>query len=226
MFWIFITVSLLLWGRGWFCGWVCPYGALLELIHRGSRRLLPKAALYEFPDRVHHLLRRLRYVILAALLLLSVFSLEWAERLAEIEPFKTTWIVGIFNREWYLGVYWWALLLVSVFNFRFFCRYLCPLGAALSIGSLLRLIGIKRKEYCTRCKICARGCDSRAIAADGAINRFECLYCLECEQKYSDDQVCPPLIIARRKTEKVVAGRPVFVLPPQREAPAAGSSKR
>ncbi len=205
IFWIFIGVSLILWGRGWFCGWVCPYGSLLELMHRISRRVLPKKWLYEFPARVHDLLRRLRYVILIVLVALSFFSLEWSERLAEIEPFKTTWIVGVFNRDWYLVLYWWALIAISIFNFRFFCRYLCPLGAALSIGTALRLIGIKRKEFCQKCKICTRGCESRAIGPDGSINRFECLHCLECEQKYYDDRVCPPLVVARRQAESILS---------------------
>jgi len=203
VFWAAVAVSLLLWGRGWFCGWLCPYGAMLELIHRVSRRVLPARWLFEFPQRVHDVLRRVRYVIFLGLLALAVFSLEWAERLAEVEPFKTTWLVGVFNREWYLALYWWVLLVASVFTFRFFCRYLCPLGAALSIGSALRLIGIRRKEFCTICKICAKGCDSRAIDDQGRINRYECLYCMECEQKYHDDQVCPPLIVARRKGEEV-----------------------
>jgi NosR/NirI family nitrous oxide reductase transcriptional regulator len=208
IFWIFIAVSLLLWGRGWFCGWVCPYGAMLELMHKISRRVLPKRAMLEFPQRVHDVLRRVRYGILIGLVLLAVYSLEWAEWLAEIEPFKTTWIVGVLNREWYFALYWWALLAIAIFNFRFFCRYLCPLGAALSIGTVLRLIGIKRKEFCTRCKICARGCDSRAINPVGQINKYECLYCLECEQKHDDDMTCPPLIIARRQAEKLAAARP------------------
>ena len=206
VFWIFIALSLILWGRGWFCGWVCPYGALLELIHVAAVRVLPAKAIYEFPQRVHDVLRRVRYVVLAVLLVLSVFSLEWAERLAEVEPFKTTWLVGVFHREWYLGLYWWALIALAIFNLRFFCRYLCPLGAALSIGTVFRLIGIKRKEFCTRCKICARGCGSRAINPQGQINRYECLYCMECEQKYHDDFACPPLIVARRQAEKAVAG--------------------
>ena len=199
VFWIFIAASLVLWGRGWFCGWVCPYGAMLELLHRVSRRVLPRRMIVQFPPRVHNVLRRLRYVIFLVLLGFSVFSLNWAERLAEVEPFKTTWIVGVFHRDWYLVLYWWVLLAAGVFVFRFFCRYLCPLGAALSALTVFRLIGIRRREFCTACKICARGCDSQAIDDQGRINKFECLYCLECEQKYYDDKVCPPLVVARRK---------------------------
>jgi NosR/NirI family nitrous oxide reductase transcriptional regulator len=224
VFWIFIAASLLLWGRGWFCGWVCPYGALLELVHSVSKRLLPKGWVRQLPLRAHHVLRRLRYVILAALVVLSLFSLEWAERLAEVEPFKTTWIVGVFNRDWYFALYWWALLGVSLFVFRFFCRYLCPLGAALSIGTAIRRIGIRRKEFCTRCKICARQCDSLAINDSGVINKFECLYCLECEQKYHDDRICPPLVIARRKAERQAAPAAQPEPLSERGASAAGAA--
>jgi NosR/NirI family nitrous oxide reductase transcriptional regulator len=205
VFWMFIALSLVLWGRGWFCGWICPYGSLLELIHKASSRLLPGKLLFEFSQPMHDLLRRARYAILTGLLVMAVLSLEWAERLAEIEPFKTTWLVGVFQRQWYLSLYWWVLIVVAVFNFRFFCRYLCPLGAALSIGTSVRLIGIRRKEFCQKCQLCARGCQSRAINKQGQINKFECLYCLECEVKYSDDQVCPPLIVARRHAEKIAA---------------------
>ena len=206
VFWIAIAISLIFWGRGWFCGWVCPYGALLELWYKVTHRILPKKWLFEFSEPTHNILRRVRYVILAALLLISIFSLEWAERLAEVEPFKTTWLVGVFNREFLFSGYWWAIFIFSAFNFRFYCRYVCPLGAALSVGSLFQRIPIKRKDYCTKCKICRRGCESRAINLEGQINRFECLSCFECEQKYDDDQICPPLIIARRVEEKAKAG--------------------
>jgi NosR/NirI family nitrous oxide reductase transcriptional regulator len=164
--------------------------------------VFPKAWVRQLPARVHDALRRVRYLILVALVLLSFVSIEWAERLAEVEPFKTTWIVGVFNRDWYLVLYWWALLFASLFVFRFFCRYVCPLGAALSIGTALRIIGIRRKEFCTRCKICARNCHSLAIDPRGQINKYECLYCMECEQKYHDDRVCPPLAVARRRAER------------------------
>ncbi len=203
VFWLFIVASLILWGRGWFCGWICPYSTLLELLHKLSSYCLPRRMLFEFSQRTHDRLRLARYLILAGLMVMAVLSLEWAERLAEIEPFKTTWILGVFKRDWGLSLYWWLLIAAGVFNFRFFCRYVCPLGAALSLGSALRLIGIRRKEFCQKCTICARGCQSRAIDPQGQINKYECLYCLECESNYGDDQVCPPLVVARRHAEKM-----------------------
>jgi NosR/NirI family transcriptional regulator, nitrous oxide reductase regulator len=202
VFWIFIAISLIMWGRGWFCGWICPYGALTELLNNAAKKIFPKKFFYEFPKPIHNILRRLRYVIFSSLVLLSLYSIEWAERAAEIEPFKTTWLVGVFNREWYFMGYWIILLVVSVFIFRFFCRYLCPLGAGFSIGSLFQIKRIKRRGCCTSCKICTRGCESFAINEVGKVNRFECLFCLECEQKYFDDEQCPPLIALANSKKK------------------------
>ncbi len=83
VFWLFIVVSLILWGRGWFCGWICPYGALLELLYKLSSACLPRHMLFEFSQRTHDRLRFVRYAILAGLMVMAVLSLEWAERLAD-----------------------------------------------------------------------------------------------------------------------------------------------
>lgn len=198
VFWIFIAVSLIIWGRGWFCGWICPYGNVLELVSKAVRKISPKFFTYEFPPRIHEGLRKVRYAVLGILVGFALLSIETAERMAEIEPFKSTWLVNIFRREWYFIGYWFILLIVSTFNFRFFCRYLCPLGAALSLGSVFRLIGIERRGCCTQCKICARGCDSKSINDQGEINKYECYYCLECEQVYNDEEACPPLIVVNK----------------------------
>ncbi len=204
VFWIAIALSLIWFGRGWFCGWICPYGALLELTHRLSRRILPKKYNYNFPPRVHEVLRKLRYVIFFALIGISLFSVEMAERLTEVEPFKTTWLVGIFSREWYLVLYWFALFGIGIFIYRFFCRYLCPLGAAFSIASYFQIDRIKRYDFCKSCNVCEVNCDSMAINRKGEINRYECYSCFECEQSYHDDQVCPPLVYLKKgKLEQI-----------------------
>jgi len=204
VFWCAIAISLIWFGRGWFCGWICPYGALHELTHRISRSILPKKYNYNFPPKVHDLLRKLRYVIFFALIGISLFSVEMAERLTEIEPFKTTWLVGIFSREWYLTLYWFAIFGIGIFIYRFFCRYLCPLGALFSLASFFQIDRIKRYDFCNKCNVCEVNCDSMAINRKGEINRYECYSCFECEQAYHDDKVCPPLVYLRKgKLERI-----------------------
>jgi len=194
--WIFITVVSLIWGRGVFCGWVCPYGAMTELLFKGSQKLgLPE---YELPERWHSKLRYLRYVVLAVLMGAFFFDSILGERLAEVEPFKSTFLVPAWQRS--AGFFgWWALLLAaSLFTYRPFCRYICPLGGGLSLFSSFRISGPRRRRFCTNCKICTRGCESRAIRPDGVIDPRECLSCLECEANYRDPGVCPPLLAVQR----------------------------
>ncbi len=198
VFWCAIALSLIWFGRGWFCGWICPYGALLELTHRFSRRILPKKYNYNFPPKVNDALSKLRYVIFFALVGISLFSAEMAERLTEVEPFKTTWLVGIFSREWYLTLYWFALFGIGIFIYRFFCRYLCPLGALFSLASYLQIDRIKRYDFCQSCNACEVQCDTMAINRKGEIDRYECYSCFECEQAYHDEKVCPPLVYLKK----------------------------
>ena len=132
--WGFVALTLLLWGRGVYCGWLCPFGALQELIHKLARRL--KLPDYQFPDVVHERLTALKYVIFVALLGLSLQSIGYAAKAAEVEPFKTA-IVMHFQRGGVFLAYAIALLVIAVFIRKFFCKYLCPLGAALAIPAPL-----------------------------------------------------------------------------------------
>lgn len=208
VFWIFIAIVSVVWGRGVFCGWLCPYGGLSELVFTIGRRLGLRQV--ELPRGVHRWLRHLRYGVLAVLAVAYMQSPELGERLAEVEPFKTTFFVAPWTRQWFY-IAWWVLLLVAALVwFRPFCRYLCPLGGALSIISSLRFSGPRRRRFCSRCTICTRACEPLAIDDDGVIDPRECLSCMVCEANYRDETVCPPLVgIARlRKRSTAAPGEP------------------
>ncbi len=199
--WGFVALTLLLWGRGVYCGWLCPFGALQELICKIARRL--KIPEYQFPAVVHERLTALKYVIFVALLGLSLQSIGYAAKAAEVEPFKTV-IVLHFNRGGVFLAYALALLVISAFNRKFFCKYLCPLGAALAIPAPLRIFDwLRRRKECGRpCQICAIQCEVQAIRPTGEINPNECHYCLDCQVTYWDDHRCPPLSEKRIRREK------------------------
>ncbi|WP_164066374.1 4Fe-4S binding protein, partial [Serratia marcescens] len=91
-----------------------------------------------------------------------VFSMGLAEKLAEVEPFKTTFLVGISHRAWPYGLFVCTLLGISLFVERPYCKYICPLGAALAMPSTFRWFGLRRKQDCNSCKACAVGCGSLA----------------------------------------------------------------
>ncbi|MEL7979072.1 4Fe-4S binding protein [Vreelandella titanicae] len=200
--WSFVAVSLLLWGRGVFCGWLCPFGALQDLVNQVARKLNVKQI--EVPFGLHERLWAIKYIILLALFAVSLHSLGTAERYAEVEPFKTA-ITLRFQRDWAFVIYALGLVAISAFNHKFYCRYLCPLGAGLAIPSRLRLFDwLKRhRGNCgTPCQICANECEVAAIHPDGRINANECHYCLDCQVTYHDDQRCPPMVKRRKRYEK------------------------
>lgn len=197
---IFIFLTLLAWGRGVFCGWLCPYGAMLELLNRIYHRLVPKGRI-ELPETINNKLIYLKYIIFLLILGVSFYSFMLSEYMTEVEPFRT--FVLKLKREWHFVFYFMILTLSSMIIYRSFCRYLCPLGAALAIPSFIRrvpFIRMKRYDFCSTCKICTRTCASRAITAGGIIDSRECMNCLDCQVNYWDQDLCPVLI--RRNKEK------------------------
>lgn len=203
LLWGFVAVTILLWGRGVYCGWLCPFGAMQELIFRiGEYFRLPT---FEFPEVVHERLWAIKYIILLVLFAVSMQSLVMAEQLAEVEPFKTA-VTLHFAREWSYVFYAAGLLLISAFNRKFYCRYLCPLGAALTFPSKFRIFEwLRRYKECGRpCQICRNECEVRAIRSTGEINANECHYCLDCQVTYWNDHKCPPLAEKRKKRERAL----------------------
>ena len=198
--WSFVAVTLIFWGRGIFCGWLCPFGALQELLNTGARALrIPQLTV---PFAVQERLWMIKYVVFVALLGVSFYSVQLALFGTEIEPFKTA-ISLKFMRDWPFVAYAATLLAAGLFVERFFCRYLCPLGAALAIPARLRMFEwLKRRPQCgTECHICAARCTVGAIHPDGHINLNECVYCFNCQILYYDDHVCPPMIARRKRRE-------------------------
>jgi len=199
--WGAAAVTMILWGRAVYCGWLCPFGALQELMNIFARYI--KIPQFELPWAVHERLWAIKYLILLALFGLSMESLSLAEQFAEVEPFKTTFLLK-FDREWPFVLYASALLIINIFNRKFFCRYLCPLGAALSTSNSVRLFSwLRRRPECGQpCKTCAKECEIQAIDPDGVINMRECHYCLDCQVTYFNEEKCPPLKKMARKKAK------------------------
>ena len=228
LFWIFIIVTVFLFGRGLFCGWMCPFGSLSELIYKVAQRVGLRRFQGHLPLGWHHRLKWLKYAIFFGLLAVSMFSMGLAEVLSEVEPFKTTFLVGITNRTWPYALFACVLLGLSIFIERPYCKYLCPLGAALAMPSTFRWFGLRRKQECNSCKACAAGCGSLAIDEAGRIDHRECLHCLDCMVLYTDAKGCPPLARERKRRERAgleitPIGRDGYFIPIHPVAPDTGS---
>ncbi|CAG1016999.1 Putative electron transport protein YccM [Burkholderiaceae bacterium] len=202
LFWVFIIVTVFVWGRGLFCGWLCPFGSLSELLYKVGGAIGLRRFQFQLPRALHDKLKWVKYGVFFGLLGVSMFSMGWAEMLAEVEPFKTTFLIGWFERAWPYTLFAGGILGISIFIERPFCKYLCPLGGALAMPSTFRWFGLRRKQECNSCKACAVGCGAQAIDADGRIDHRECLHCLDCMVLYTDDHACPPLAKERKRRER------------------------
>lgn len=188
--WVFVFVSLFLWGRGLFCGWLCPFGALQELMSLLATKL--KIRQIKIKPQHHKLGQKLKYLILFALVATSFYSLSLAEQLAEIEPFKTS-ITLNFVRYWPFVLYAALLLLLSLKIHKFYCRYLCPLGAGLAIiGRYPLFKWLRRRKECgSPCQLCRnKKCEIDAIHNNGSIDYSECIQCLECLATIESPKLC------------------------------------
>lgn len=198
----YTVATLIVWGRGTFCGWLCPFGVLQELVTLVARAL--RLRQLRLPAGVADVLARGRYVILAVLAGAAAVAPASAEWLVEIEPFKTAITVG-FARGWPFVAWAAGLLVAGAFVYKFFCRYLCPLGAALTLGGRLRKWDwLPRIDACGKpCQKCRRACTYDAIAPEGAIRYDDCFQCLDCVGLVNDVRRCGPQLLVARKGRSI-----------------------
>lgn len=196
---IYVLLTLAIWGRGFFCGWLCPFGVLQEFAAwLGEKLRVPQLKIGWTP---HALANKIKYIIFLGLVAVSLVSVTTAEVLAEVEPFKTS-ITLNFVRAWPYVVYAAALVLASMFVHKFFCRYLCPLGAGLALLGKVRLIdSIPRRKACgSPCQLCSVQCGIKSITPSGAIDYDECIQCYDCIVIHDDKTQCVPLVLAEKKS--------------------------
>jgi transcriptional regulator of nitric oxide reductase len=209
--WAFVLVSLVIWGRGTFCGWLCPFGALQECSNLlGQALKLPQLAVRRVVDAR---LKRVKYGVLAAILLAVAWAPAQADRLVELEPFKTA-ITLNFVRAWPYVAYAGGLLVLGMVVNKAFCRYLCPLGAALALLGRVRLFDwIPRRAECgTPCQTCRHRCGYNAIRPSGDIAYEECFQCMECVVIHASDEQCAPRILERRRGRSIpIVPAPVII---------------
>ena len=205
---VYVALTLFILGRGVFCGWLCPFGALQEFINKIARFI--KIPQIKINHTLQERLWAVKYIAAVVVVGLVFFSVDMAGTASEMEPFKTA-ISANFMRAWPFVLYAGILLFFGMFIERAFCRFLCPLGGTLGILGRVHMFNwLKRRPQCgTQCRICEADCPMGAIEPSGEINMNECLQCLDCQVDYYDNHTCPPLIQRRKRGEtRAAAGKP------------------
>ena len=214
LLWLFVAVTFFIWGRGTFCGWLCPFGALQELISKVTAALHIQQL--RVPTVLDKQLKRVKYAVLAVILISACISVSWTDRLVEVEPFKTS-ITLNFVREWPFVLWALATVLLSSFVYKGYCRYLCPLGAGMGLlGRLRRFDWIARRTECGQpCQRCRSDCAYQSIEKSGKVDYDECFQCMDCVVIYESEALCVPLLNNVRRA----AGQTVIPIVPVGETP-------
>ena len=194
---VFTLVTTLIWGRV-FCSSLCPFGALQDMI----TRIVPRRWQQAVPAFIHDKALTVKYALLALIVIMAVVQSD-ISIFQYFEPFGTLFFYSTSLVLWTILI---LILLASAVVKRFYCRYVCPLGAALGVLSLISLRRIKRVPQCSVCKVCEHACPTGAIR-NHEIDFKECVRCDICESKLIDKAgVC-------RHSVASLASRGVQLLP-------------
>jgi len=190
---IFGVVTTVLWGRV-YCGRICAFGALTQLIDA----VVPSRFQVEIPAALESGAGYIKYGILFGAIGYYLVTDQNAFY-RYIEPF---WMFS-FEATTALWAGLGVLLVASVFVRNLYCRFLCPLGAALGLLSTLAIFKIKRWSECSGCKLCENVCEWGAIR-ERKIIMPECVRCDDCEILYASKSECPHwLLDAKRERLRI-----------------------
>ncbi len=171
-----------------FCGFVCPLGALQELISKfnfKSDLKGQKEAKYrvEVSSQVSS---KIRWIFLGVLFLLaSVWSIiilpvfNPLSGFSFLKNFALTLLLPFISMV--------VVCITSIFIYRPWCRFLCPFGAGLSFLSRFTGIKYQRTEDCTECGLCEKICPTQEAAADS--KEGECYFCNRCIEICPNDAI-------------------------------------
>lgn len=190
------VLTTLMFGR-FYCGRICAFGALTQLLDA----IVPKKIRWEPSARVERYAGYVKYAMLFGVVGYYAAT-DHFTIYRYVEPF---WM---YTRQG--TVVLWSmlatLLLATLVVRNLYCRFLCPVGAALGLMSqVTTLFRIKRWSECRTCKICERTCEWGAIRGPQIV-RSECVRCDDCERVYADEKKCVHWIVVHRKAKNLPVG--------------------
>ena len=174
-------VAIAILGGRFFCGWLCPIGATQDFASwLGSKTNISK---YNRLSNNGFNPLLLKYPVLLALLILSI--LGYGAMIAELSPWRALMNLPKITSAWSemeIGFIILAgIFLASIFLSRFFCRYLCPLGAAQALFSSFSPLSLKHSKGCSQCNKCFNECPVGIRLSPGSDTISpECIRCMNC----------------------------------------------
>ncbi len=210
--WLLLAVMpvTMLMGR-FFCGFLCAFGSMGDLFWFLARKITPKSL--QVSETADRFLKLMKY----AVLLFSVVVL-WTLGVSLDSTMDPWTIFGMYasvtgwpSASYLLSIGAALLLLIVIGSMlveRFFCRYLCPLGAIFALLSHVRLFRLhKPKQNCGACTLCTQKCTMGiALYHDDVVKSSECIDCFACQT------VCPKKNVTMKPKPMLAAVLAVAVI--------------
>jgi NapH/MauN family ferredoxin-type protein len=200
-----ILITTLIFRKG-FCGYICPFGTVQEFLFKITKKKI------EIEYNIDKKLKYIKYLILVIILIGTYITGELIYR--GFDPFVTFFHFG-------KGIFWdysqdefsehiipfvilIIILVFSVFINRFWCRYLCPLGAIMNLFSKFSLTKIEvNKKKCIKCGICSKVCPMKIkVAKRKKLMNLDCINCNVCISK------CPKSALSTKFLNKKITENP------------------
>ena len=206
LLWALVTIVLtIIFGR-FFCGWICPFGALHQFVgYLGNRR---KTTAQKIQLNKYRKAQCIKYFILIFFLFMAAFpSLAVTLQTGLLDPIPLVTrsfnllLLPIIDRSadfvsvsarfyegaWLILAIFLTAVLLNLVIPRFYCRFICPLGALFGIISRFAIWRIGKKQTeCSNCLLCDRACEG-ACEPSGSIRISECVLCFNCRDDCKDE---------------------------------------
>jgi len=181
-----VFLSAILFGPA-FCGWICPFGSIQEWFGKIGKKIFKKKYNHFMPQKLDRILRYLRYIVLA--LVVYQTAVLGVLMFSDIDPYYALFNFWTGEATVLSIVALAAILLLSLFVERPWCKYACPYGALLGVTNLFRLFKVRRDtKTCVDCKACDRACPMNIqVSTVKSVKDHQCISCLECTSEFS----CP-----------------------------------
>jgi polyferredoxin len=205
LFTFFIASGIIF--RKTFCSWLCPVGTFSEWLGMLGKKLFKRN--FEIPEILAWILTPLKYLLLLFFLNMIIGMSTYSAKYFLDDPYNK--ISDVKMLLFFLNISGFSLkviivlILLSIFFKNFWCRFLCPYGALIGLGSIFRITKVRRNEdTCTNCEMCTKVCPQRIkVSKKKAVNSPNCTACMACVE------ACPikdtlNMTVANKKVNKWV----------------------
>jgi len=199
LLWALVVVSLtIIFGR-FFCSWVCPFGSIHHFVgFLGNRK---KKAAQKIRLNKYRKAQCVKYLVLIVFLFMAAFpSVGATLQTGLLDPIplvtrsfnlvllpiadrsvNVTSVAGRFYESaWLIYAMFLTAVLLNLVIPRFYCRFICPLGALFGVIDRFALWRIgKNQNECVNCRLCEKSCEGGCEPA-GNIRISECVLCFNC----------------------------------------------